>query len=133
MVGGVLLLMLPVSYVGLKLGMPVTFVACANAWTAILAIFARMYMLRGDFPSWSSRVYFEKVFLNVIGVSVIACIAPAIPYYGLPDGFLNFLITSFTAFVSCCLSIYFIGCSSVERHFIQEKSKELYVKLKMKF
>lgn len=132
-VGGVLLLMLPMSYVGLKLGLPVTFVACANALTAILAIFARMYMLRGDFPSWSSRVYFEKVFLNVIGISVIACIAPAIPYYGLPDGFLNFLITSLTAFVSCCLSIYLIGCSSVERHYIQEKSKELYVKLKTKF
>ena len=129
-VGGVLLLMLPISYAGLQCGLPVTFVACANALTAILAIFARMYMLRGDFPCWSSRVYFYQVFLNVLGVSVLASLVPGIAYFLLPEGTLNFLVTSALSVVFSCLSIFFVGCSLSERDLLRTQFKKILAKIK---
>lgn len=124
-VGGVLLLMLPISYIGLKLGLPLTFVACANALTATLAFFTRMYMLRGDFPCWSSRVFFHKVFINVLAVSVIASILPAISYNTIPNGWVNFCVTTTLAFISSLLSIFYIGCTKKEREIVTSKIKTL--------
>ena len=124
-VGGVLLLMLPVSYVGLRLGLPVTFVAFANALTAILAIFARMFMLRGDFPCWSSRVYFRKVVLNVSVVSAVSCILPAISYHYLPQTWVNLIVTTCLSLLSSGLCIFFIGCSAAEKALIVGKAKEV--------
>lgn len=129
-VGGVLLLMLPISYIGLKMGLPVSFVACANALTAIMAVFARMYMLRGDFPCWSSRTYFHKVFINVLSVSAVASILPAISYSTIVEGWANLIITSTLAIVSSALSIFYIGCSQKEREVVTSKIKQLISKKK---
>lgn len=129
-VGGILLLMLPVSYVGLKLGMPVTFVAVVNAVTAIIAIFARMYMLRGDFPYWSSIRYFKEVLLNAFCVSVLSCLAPAITYKLIPEGLLNFLLTSIICVASSCVTMFYFGCTKKERDFIKTKANVLLTKIK---
>lgn len=123
-VGGVLLTMLPLSYISLKIGAPVTIVAFFNAATAIMAIFARMYMLKDDFPCWSSRVYFKKVFLNVIFVAVMASILPLVLYNYLSKGWASFLLTSLASVVCTLLSILFIGCSQTERSMIYTKIKE---------
>lgn len=131
-VGGILLLMLPISYVGLKLGLPVTFVAFINATTAIIAFFARMFMLRGDFQCWSSRRYLEKVFLNVITVSTVSSIVPGVSYLILPNGIVNFMVTSALSVTSSCLCIFYIGCSKLEREFITCKAKLVVTKLKNK-
>lgn len=129
-VGGILLLTLPISYIGLKSGLSVTFVACANTITAILAFFARMYMLRGDIPFWSSRIFFRKVFMNVLYVSVLACVPTAISYNLMPEGWANLLMTTPIAIVSSLLVIYHIGCSKSEKIIIKSKGKSLISKLK---
>lgn len=117
-VGSVLLLMLPISYIGLKFGASYTFVPFTNALTAIMAIFARMYMLRGDFPEWSSRVYFKKVFLNVITVSIIASVLPFCCYLYLPYGWLNLILTTIVSIASSLCTIWFVGCEENERSYI---------------
>lgn len=128
-VGSILLLMLPISYVGLELGASYAFVPFANAFTAILAIFARMYMLRGDFPMWSSKVYFKKVFLNVIAVSFMASLLPFVCYYFLPYGWLNFATTTFISIVSSLFSIWYIGCDSNERTYLCSAFKKIKKKI----
>lgn len=127
-VGSILLLMLPISYLGLKLGFEVTFVAFANVLTALIAIFARIYMLRGDFPCWSSKVFFNKVILNICLVSIIASVLPAITYIILPKGFINFTVTTLISIISSCITIFYIGCTKFERSLIVDKIKEIYYK-----
>ncbi len=122
-VGGVLLLMLPISYVCLKLGASVVVVAISNAATATLAIFARMYMLRGDFPCWSSRIYFNKVLLNVLCVSITASVFPILLYINMQEGWIRLLSTSFLAFLCTIVSILYIGCMKTERELIFSKCK----------
>lgn len=120
-VGGVLLLMLPISYVCLKMGASVVVVAFSNALTATMAIFARMYMLRGDFPCWSSRVYFKKVILNVFVVSVTSGVLPLLLYLNLEEGWIRLFCTSALAVVCTVFSILYIGCSKPEREFLVSK------------
>lgn len=129
-VGGVLLLMLPLSYLGLKFGMPVEVVPFCNALTAILAFFARMYMLSGDFPSWSSRVYFFKVVLNTVEVAAISSILPLICFIKLEQGWINLIVTTLVCFISCLLTMLYIGCDSSERNTIFLKVNQGVITLK---
>lgn len=124
-VGGILLLMLPISYVCLKLGASVVVVAISNAFTAILAFFARIYMLRGDFPCWSSKVYFKKVVINVVLVSLIASLLPLLLYLNLPEGWIRLLLSSILAFGCTICSILYVGCNKTERLLILSKCKEV--------
>lgn len=123
-VGGILLLMLPISYIFLKLGASVVIVAISNAFTAVLAFFARMYMLRGDFPCWSSKVYFKQVFLNVISVSFVATPIPLLSCYNMQEGWICLLISSILALVCTICSILYVGCNKTERILILSKCKE---------
>ena len=125
-VGGILLLMLPLSYIGFKLGMSVEVVPFCNALTAVLAVFARMYMLRGDFPEWSSRLFINKVLINVIIVSLVASILPLVSYIYIESEWLNFIVTSFLCVICTSLSILYIGCEKQERETILVKSKKVF-------
>ena len=128
-VGCVLLMMLPASYMGLKLGFPVEVVPCCNAATACLAIVARMIMLRGDFPSWSSAVFVKQVLLRVVIVTVVAGVIPSIAYFYLDYGWGNFIITSFLCVLCSSLSILFLGCDSSERSLIFSQVQKLLKKV----
>ena len=124
-VGGVLLLMLPLSYFGLKLGVSVVVVAISNAFTATLAIFARMFMLRGEFPCWSSRVYFRQVLLNALMVSVVASSLPLLIYLNMEEGWGRLLLTSFLSLVCTALSVFYVGSSPSERTLFVSKSMNI--------
>ena len=124
-VGGVLLLMLPLSYICLKLGASVVVVAISNAFTATLAIVARMYMLRGDFPCWSSRVYFKRVILNALMVSAAASALPLLLYHNMEEGWLRLILTTFLSAVCTVLSILYVGSTSSERMLLISKGKSV--------
>lgn len=128
-VGGVALLMIPIAYIGLKAGLPVEWVSASIAITSIAQVGVRMYMLRGEFPCWSSRVYFNKVVLNVLSVTVIAFILPFICYRTLPEGWLNFILTSIVSVLSCAFTIFYIGCTKSERMLVVSKAREMFVKV----
>lgn len=133
-VGGVLLLMLPLSYIFLKLGASVTVVAFTNALTAVMAIFARMYMLRGDFPCWSSKVYFKKVFLNVLQVSVAASVLPLLLCYCLDESWGRLVSTTMVSLIATIASILYIGCDKNERSMVFAKATEVrnYLRKKLR-
>ena len=131
-VGGVLLLMLPLSYLGLRLGMPVEVVPFCNALTAILAVFVRMIMLRGDFPSWSSRVYFKKVVFNAVAVAAISTVLPLFCFIKLEQGWVNLIVTTLVSVLSCLLTMFYIGCNSSERNTLLLKAKLLVKTIKIR-
>ena len=131
-VGGILLTMLPLSYLGLKLGLPVEIVPICNAATACTAIIARMCMLNGVFPTWSSMIFIKKVLLNVLTVSVVASVLPFLSYNYLDEGWLNLIVTSILCLACSLLSIYYIGCEKHEREMILSKAMQYAGKLKTK-
>ncbi|WP_195660669.1 MULTISPECIES: oligosaccharide flippase family protein [Bacteroides] len=124
-VGLTILLVIPIAYLGLKIGLPVTFVAFANALVSIIVLFIRIYLLKGNFPFWSSRTFIKRVICNVLLVTLISCVLPSISYHILPDGLMNFLVTSIVSFVSSCITVLCLGCSISERKLIFGKIKHV--------
>ncbi len=129
-VGGVLLLMLPLSYLGLEYGLPVEWVAISNVLTAMFAVVVRMVMLRGAFPEWSSILFVKKVLLNVLAVSAAASILPVLIYVILSEGTIKFILTSIISVICTINAVLFIGCDDEERHVLFSKIHEIIIMLK---
>lgn len=117
-VGGVLLFTLPLSYILLKIGFAIEFVFLSKLITSLFAFFARMYMLQGDIPLWSSSRFFIHVYCRVLLVATIATVATYLITFHI-DGIIEHAIASFiTSFVFTALSIYYIGCDIKEKRYM---------------
>ena len=123
-VGGILLLILPISYVVLKLGAPAYSVFIVHFCIESLAQFSRMYMLRKliHLPLWQ---YMKNIYIPIVSTVVIAIILPLVVRMQFAEGWLRFLAVGFTCVLSVGASSYFIGFTKQERVFFLDKSLRL--------
>lgn len=123
-VGGMLLMNFPISWIFLKWGYApeyVFYVALAVSFTCMML---RLWFLR-RMVGLSIRRFFRNVYLNVWMVSIAAAILPYALLCKLPvDGWQRFLILSVACVVCSVLSIWQLGCTKGERHFLFAKTKE---------
>ena len=119
-VGGILLLILPISYVVLKLGAPAYSVFIVHFCIESLAQFSRMYMLRKliHLPLWQ---YMKNIYIPIVSTVVIAIILPLVVRMQFAEGWLRFLAVGFTCVLSVGASSYFIGFTKQERVFFLDK------------
>ena len=123
-VGGILLLILPISYVVLKLGAPAYSVFIVHFCIESLAQFSRMYMLRKliHLPLWQ---YMKNIYIPIVSTVAIAIILPLVVRLQFAEGWLRFLAVGFTCVLSVGASSYFIGFTKQERVFFLDKSLRL--------
>ena len=119
-VGGILLLILPISYVVLKLGAPAYSVFIVHFCIESLAQFSRMYMLRKliHLPLWQ---YMKNIYIPIVSTVIIAIILPLVVRMQVSEGWLRFLAVGFTCVLSVGASSYFIGFTKQERVFFLDK------------
>ena len=115
LVGGLLLLNVPVSYVLLKLGAP----ACSIYWVAIVIAFlclaARLYMLRGMIGLPVGK-FLREVFPNELIVSALAFALPWWLTTVIPIGtWPGFLAHAFLCLLWTALVVFFVGFRRNER------------------
>ena len=123
-VGGILLLILPISYVALKLGAPAYSVFIVHFCIESVAQFSRMYMLRNliHLPLWQ---YMKNIYIPIVSTVAIAIILPLVVRMQVAEGWLRFLAVGFTCVLSVGASSYFIGFTKQERVFFLDKSLRL--------
>lgn len=123
-VGGILLLILPISYIVLKLGAPAYSVFIVHFCIESVAQFSRMYMLRKliHLPLWQ---YMKNIYIPIVSTVVIAIILPLVVRMQVSEGWLRFLAVGFTCVLSVGASSYFIGFTKQERVFFLDKSLRL--------
>lgn len=123
-VGGILLLILPISYVVLKLGAPAYSVFIVHFCIESLAQFSRMYMLRKliHLPLWQ---YMKNIYIPIVSTVAIAIILPLVVRMQFAEGWLRFLAVGFTCVLSVGASSYLIGFTKQERVFFLDKSLRL--------
>ena len=123
-VGGILLLILPISYVVLKLGAPAYSVFIVHFCIESLAQFSRMYMLRKliHLPLWQ---YMKNIYIPIVSTVIIAIILPLVVRMQVSEGWLRFLAVGFTCVLSVGASSYFIGFTKQERVFFLDKGLRL--------
>lgn len=127
--GGVLLMILPISYVCLKLGLPAYSVFIVHLVLETTDLFVRMFLLRGMI-GMSVRAYIRKVVYVISPVLLFSYIPPFIVYQLLDDSFLSFVVVCSISLFSSLLSVYYLGLASNERIFVKEKVKSVILKIK---
>lgn len=118
--GSILLMILPVSYVCLKLGCPAYSVFIVHFVMEFIAQLARMIILR---PLIGIQVsdYIKNIYIKVLSVTGLSVVVPLIIYLNMTDSVLRL----FTVCIMCILSVgtvaYTVGLSSNERCFVKTK------------
>lgn len=122
-VGGACLLALPLSYLFLKLGLPIYFAYIGIMVSCICAFLCRMYMLNGDLPLWNSIQYLRKVIIPctimfILGLGIQMSLNLVLPHSNF------YIILQCVIGVCACTSlVYFFVCSKNERTYINSVIK----------
>lgn len=118
--GSILLMILPISYVCLKLGCPAYSVFIVHFIMESITQIVRMVMLR---PLIGIRVrdYFINIYKKVSFVIIFSIIAPFFVYENFNDTILRFFVVCIVCVLSVSTMVYTIGLSKSERVFVKEK------------
>jgi O-antigen/teichoic acid export membrane protein len=116
-VGGVMLLNLPISYVFLKLGYPPQTVFYLALVNSVVCLYLRLALLTRmvELPLRSFNI---SVIIPVLLISVAAYIIPIIFLNNVDAGFLRFIIICSTGMVSSSIAIYIFGLTKNEKLFL---------------
>ena len=121
-------MILPISWILLKLGFPAYSVFIVHFVMEGVCQLARMLMLR-PLIGIGLRDYFYNIYLRVAIVVIAAVVCPGLVYVYMPEGLIRFLAVGMVSVLSVSLSAYLLGLSANERVFIKSKA----VALKNKF
>ena len=127
-VGGIMLMIVPVSYICLKLGTSPESVYIVYFGACVLAHIVRMFIIR-SMIKLSIRQYFKKVVIRLICVSSCSVILPLFIYYNLPNTILSFFIVCFSCIVMVIVCVYMLGLEKEERKFVNDKVRNFSCKI----
>ena len=128
-VGGILLLIVPISYIALKLGGQPEVVFVVHFLIVVVAQIARLIMIR-PMIHLSLRKYFMEVVMKITYVVLASVILPIAVYVLLPQEALYSFLSVCGICVVCVLaSVYYLGLGKSERTFVIAKLKSLKEKI----
>lgn len=129
--GTILLMILPVSYICLRLGCPAYSVFVVHFLMESLTQMVRMFLLR---PLIGIRIrdYFRYIYLQVLLVIAISVILPTIVYLNMDDTVVRFLVVGIVCVLSVSATAYTLGLSRNEQVFVKTKAISLLQKFTRK-
>lgn len=119
--GSILLMILPISYVCLRLGCPAYSVFIVHFVVESVTQLARMLILR---PLIGIRIrdYLTNIYIKVILVTSLSLLVPLAVYENMDNTTARFLVMCVTCVLSVGLVTYSIGLSRNERAFFKSKA-----------
>ena len=126
-VGGLQMLNLPVAYFCLYMGAIPESVVIVAIVIGQCCLAARLFMLR-RMIGLEVRVYLRKVYFNVLLVTLMALIIPALLHQYLLESFTTFLILSVLSIPCTLLSCLYVGSTNEERMLVYSKAKQMIMK-----
>lgn len=127
-IGGILLLIVPIAYLVLKLGGTPTSVYVVYLSVTIVAFVTRLIIIR-PMIKLSLRCFFISVIMPCFWVAIISFVGSYATKQALPKGIAySFIICSVCALLVIASS-YFIGITKGERTFINEKVGDVLKKI----
>lgn len=121
-VGGLLLLIVPVSYIVLRLGAPPYSVFLVHIILGVLAFLARLYMAK-SLIGISALTFLRKVLMRCFIVTILSVVAPLLLYFSYSTSFTRLFFLVLFSLISVVFSIYVIGLESGERLYVRHKIK----------
>jgi O-antigen/teichoic acid export membrane protein len=117
-VGGLLLLNFPLSYVALKLGYAPESTVVVGIIVSLICLVARLCFLRTS-VSLRVRDYVHQVLVNTLLVTLFSSVVPAMCYYFIEHYIIRFFAVCVSSVVMSAIVIYFVGCNSWERDMLR--------------
>lgn len=126
--GSILLMILPFSYVCLKLGCPAYSVFIVHFVMESIAQLARMIMLR---PLIGIRIadYIKNIYARVVAVVVLSVLVPFVIYENMDDTVARFFAMCLICVLSVSTVAYTVGLSKNERVFVRTKARTMMNKV----
>lgn len=118
--GSLLLMILPISYMCLLLGLPAYFVFIVHFVMESITQFARMIILR-PILKIKLRDYFYNVYKKIAIVVLVSVFFPFILYINIEDNLLRLLLVCIVCLFSVSIVSYSLGLTKNERLFINSK------------
>ena len=128
-VGGLLLLILPISYIFLKFDFQPQITLYVSITIAIMALMARLNMASRLF-GLSIKRFFKEVIIKVVIITLLSPILPLLLHFWRVENLLWVLLTIAVSFSSAFITIYGIGLTTKERMFLRAKINEIVQKIK---
>lgn len=126
-VGGIMLLIIPVAYFWLTFGGIPEIVYVVYFLACVCAHISRLFIIR-NMIGLSLIAYSKRVFVPISIVTVVSFIIPLIITTLMSEGFASFILVCVISFSSVITSVFLFGLSSKERDIAIEKVKELKYK-----
>lgn len=128
-VGGIMLLILPISYLFLKLGYPPYSVFVISLIMETIAQVFRIW-ITSRLISFSIRKFTTNVLLRCLVTVIFAAPIPILLHVKMEQNIASFMIICTTSVIISFISIYVIGIDKNERTLVNNKLKQVLVKLK---
>lgn len=128
-VGGLLLLNLPVSYIFLKLGFSPYVTFYVSIGFSLIALYIRLIIV-SPLVKLSKITFLKNVIYKIIFVSFTAVVLPAIFAIFIHEGILKLIIIVVASIISTGSSIYFIGLGKNEKLYLINLIKKYLGKIK---
>lgn len=127
--GGIILFILPLSYLFLKLSFPAATVFVISILVSVLAMLLRLGFVHKKLD-FSLKKYTNLVLLPVLGVIILSSIIPLWVALQMSSGWLRFSVVSILSVILTILLIFFIGMTRTERsQFLQTFRKGIKANL----
>ena len=124
-VGGILRLNLPVSYIALKLGAEAYCVLIIAIAMTLISSIVRVFILR-RLTEFSILDFIKKAIIPIILVTLFASILPYFAREHFDEGFLRLCITSLISVISTSCFVLLFGVTKLERKNILAKIKKVF-------
>lgn len=116
-VGSLLLLILPLSYVALKLGAAPYSVFIVHVFMSGVAFIARLIM-GSNAVGFNKIAFVKEVLFPIVGVVVSSSIISFLVYRIMPIGLVRLFVVSLISVLSVIMSVYYIGLQARERELV---------------
>lgn len=127
-VGGILLLNFPISYLLLYWGMMPEITLVVAIIISQICLVARLYFLK-NMVQLPVIEFIRTVYVKVIIVTAISAIPPFVCYYYIEQSITRFALVCSISIISSLISIYYLGCNKDERRKIINNTKKIVNKV----
>lgn len=119
-IGGLSLLILPLSYLFFTLGFTPESTFIISILIALVAFFFRVMFTKKHIPEFSISQFTQQIFLRSIPIVLISYLAPSLIISDLEPGIYRLIIVVMTSLGICLLSIYYFGLNYNEKVFLRK-------------
>lgn len=130
LVGTILLLNVPASYLALKIfNAPAYSIFLIAIVLTIIASIVRLIVTQ-IYASLNFKSYIKKVYVPCFITTVISCVSPGLIRYFMNEGIVRFLIVVFISVIATIFSIFIVGINKYERNLLISIFKKKVFKTK---